>query len=94
MTRHYSIVLTPEPDGSAFDVTSPDFPELVSFGATREEARAMALDCAETLILTYLDHDQEIPEEGGQAEVATIEVDLDALRAQLAAERLTVGASR
>ena len=87
MKRRYSIVLTPEPDGSALNATSPDFPELVTFGHTREEALAMALDCAEALILTYLDFDREIPEEGGRAEVATIEVDLDELRARLAAER-------
>ena len=87
MKRRFSVVLTPEPDGSAFNVTSPDVPELVTFGETREEALAMAKDCAEALILTYLDRGGEIPEEGGQAEVATIEVDLDALRAQIAAER-------
>jgi predicted RNase H-like HicB family nuclease len=91
MTRRYSIVLTPEPDGSALNVTSPDFPALVTFGHTREEALAMARDCAETLILTYLDHGWDIPDEGGKAEVATIEVDLDELRARLTAE--TVAAS-
>ena len=87
MKRRFSIVLTPEPDGSAFNVTSPDMPDLVTFGTTREEAIAMALDCAQLLILTYLDSGAEIPDEGGQAEIATIDVDLEALRAQLAAER-------
>ena len=93
MQRRYSVVLTPEPDGSALNVTSPDVPELVTFGHTREEALAMALDCAEALLLTYLDRGREVPEEGGRAEVATIEVDLDALRARLAAEKAaaTVG---
>jgi predicted RNase H-like HicB family nuclease len=92
MKRRYSVVLTPEPDGSAFNVTSPDIPELVTFGRTREEALAMALDCAEALILTYLDFNDEIPEEGGRAEIATIEVDLDALRARWAAEKTAVTA--
>ena len=87
MTHRYSIVLTPEPDGSAFNVTSPDIPDLVTFGETREEALAMALDCAQAQILTDLDCDRDIPDEGGRAEVATIDVDLDALRAQLAAEK-------
>ena len=93
MKLRYSVVLTPEPDGSALNVTSPDVPELVTFGHTREEALAMALDCAEALLLTYLDRGRELPEEGGRAEVATIEVDLDALRARLAAEKAaaTVG---
>jgi predicted RNase H-like HicB family nuclease len=92
MKRRYSVVLTPEPDGSALNVTSPDFPGLITFGHTREEALAMALDCAEALILTYLDIDREIPAEGGRAQVATIEVDLDALRARIAAEKAAVTA--
>jgi predicted RNase H-like HicB family nuclease len=90
MPRRYSVVLTPEPDGSAFNVTSPDIPDLVTFGHTRDEALAMARDCAEGLILTYLDFGDDISEAGGQAEVATIEVDLDELRARLAAEKAAV----
>jgi predicted RNase H-like HicB family nuclease len=92
MTRRFSVVLTPEPDGSALNVTSPDYPALVTFGETREEALAMARDCAEALILTYLDHGWEIPDEGGKAEVATIEVDLDELKARLAAEKVAATA--
>jgi len=87
MKRRYSVVLTPEPDGSAINVTSPDIPDLVTFGRTREEALAMARDCAEGLILTYLDFGNEIPEAGGDAEVATIEVEVDALRSRLDAEK-------
>ena len=86
MKHRVSIVLTPQPEGG-YTVASPAVPELVTEGDTREEALAMALDCAEALILTYLDRDGEIPDEGGQAEVATIEVDIEALRARLAAEK-------
>lgn len=86
MQRRYSVVLAPQPEGG-YTVTSPDMLGLVTEGNTREEALAMARDCAEALILTYLDFGDEIPEEGGQAEVATIEVDLDALRARQAAEK-------
>lgn len=92
MNRRYSVVLTPEPDGSAINVTSPDIPDLVTFGYTHAEALAMARDCAEALILTYLDSDDDLPEEGGRAEVAAIEVDLAALRARLAAEKAAVTA--
>ncbi len=56
-------------------------------GGTREDAPAMAKDCVEALILAFLDRGDEIPEEGGRAEVATIEVDHDALHIQVAAER-------
>ena len=86
MKHRFSIVLTPQPEGG-YTVTSPDVLDLVTEGDTREEALAMALDCAEALILTHLDFGHEIPEEGGRAEVATIEVDLDELRAQLAAKK-------
>jgi predicted RNase H-like HicB family nuclease len=84
--RHYAIVLTPQPKGG-YTVTSPDMPDLVTEGDTRAEALAGARDCAVGLILTQLEFGEEIPEEGGRAEVATIEVDLDALRARLAAEQ-------
>ena len=50
----------------------------------------MALDCAGGPILIYLDHDGEIPDEGGASEVATIEVDVAALRAKIAAEKVAV----
>lgn len=93
MKRRYSVVLTPQPEGG-YTVTSPDMPDLVTEGESREEALAMAHDCAEGLILTYLDFGDEIPDEGGHAEVATIEVDLDALRAQLMAEKAEPHASR
>jgi antitoxin HicB len=91
MMRRYSVVLTPQPEGG-YTVTSPDFLNLVTEGDSREEALAMARDCAETLILTFLDHGWEIPEEGGKAEVATIAVDLDELRARLAAEKVAATA--
>jgi predicted RNase H-like HicB family nuclease len=78
--RRYSVVLTPEPDGSAFNVTSPDIPDLVTFGHFREDAVAMARDRAEAPILTYLDFGDETPEEDGHTELGTIEVNIGALK--------------
>jgi antitoxin HicB len=92
MKRRYSVVLAPQPEGG-FTVTSPDVFHLVTEGDSREEAIAMAQDCAEALILSYLDHGDEIPEEGGRAEIATIEVDLDELKARIAAEKAVASAS-
>lgn len=86
MKRRYSVVLTPQPEGG-YTVTSPNMLHPVTEGETREEALAMTLDCAQALILTYLDHDQDIPEEGGRAELATIEVDLAELERQIATEK-------
>jgi antitoxin HicB len=91
MNRKYSVVLKPQPEGG-YTVTSPDILNLATEGETRDEAIAMARDCAEALILTYLDHGWDIPDEGGQAEVATIEVDIDELRERLAAEKVAASA--
>lgn len=70
MKRRFSVVLAPQPEGG-YAVTSPDILELVTQGETRQEAIAMAQECAEALMLTYLDRDRELPDEGGRAEVAT-----------------------
>jgi len=91
VNRRYSVVLTPQPEGG-YTVTSPDVLDLVTEGDSREEALAMARDCAEALILSDLDHGDEVPEEGGRAEVATIEVDLDALKKQLNLEQTAASA--
>ena len=89
MKRRYSVVLTPQPEGG-YTVTSTDILDLVTEGVTREEAIAMALDCAQALILTYLDKGDDIPDEGGLAEVTTIEVDLDDLEARIATEKISM----
>ena len=89
--RRYTIVLAPEESGG-FTVTAPYFPGLVTYGETREEAIAMALDAAEGLALVKLEYGDPIPEEVDAPELATIEVDLDALRTRLAAERVAATA--
>jgi antitoxin HicB len=40
---HYTVYFEPQTDGS-FAVVFPAFPEIVTFGQTLEEARAMARD--------------------------------------------------
>jgi predicted RNase H-like HicB family nuclease len=90
-SRHYTILLTPE-KGGGFTATAPFFPGLVTYGETREEAMAMALDAAQGLLMVKLEFDDPIPEEGEPPEFATIDVDLDALRAQLAAEKVATPA--
>jgi predicted RNase H-like HicB family nuclease len=47
--RHFTILLTPG-EGGGFTVTAPFFPGLVTFGETREEAIAAALDAARGLL--------------------------------------------
>jgi predicted RNase H-like HicB family nuclease len=40
--QRYTVVLTPEQDGSAYNVTIPALPGCFTWGATVEEALAMA----------------------------------------------------
>jgi antitoxin HicB len=89
--KRYTILLAPE-EGGGFTVTAPFFPGLVTYGETREEAIAMALDAAEGLAMVKLEYGDPIPEEVVAPELATIEVDLDALRARLTAEKVAATA--
>jgi predicted RNase H-like HicB family nuclease len=87
MKRRYNIFLTPEDDGIGYVVTSPDIRGLVTYGETREEALAMALDAAEALLLCTMADGEELPLHPGPSEATTIEVDLDSLKTRLAAEK-------
>lgn len=69
MTR-FTVVLTPEPDGTAWNVTVPALPGCRTWGETIEQALAMAKDA----IAAYLaDGPTELPA-AGEAVIATVEV--------------------
>jgi len=87
MKKQYNVVLTPEDDGVGFVVTSPDIQGLVTYGETREEALAMAVDAAETLLMCTMANGEDLPEYPGPSEAATIEIDIEVLRTRLAAEQ-------
>lgn len=89
--QRFTILLTPEEDGG-FTVTCPLFPGLVTYGDTREEAIAGAFDAAKGLLLAKIEFGDPIPAEAHAPELATIEVDLTELRAQLAAEKVAATA--
>jgi len=61
MTRAYTFVFTPEPEGG-FTVTCPALPGLVTYGETLEEAREMARDAMDGLIEVMLETGEAIPE--------------------------------
>jgi antitoxin HicB len=61
MTRTYTFVFNPEPEGG-YTVTCPALPGLVTYGETLEEARQMARDAMEGLIEVMLEHGEPIPE--------------------------------
>jgi antitoxin HicB len=61
MTRTYTFVFQPEPEGG-FTVTCPALPGLVTHGETLDEARAMARDAMEGLIEIMLEKGKPVPE--------------------------------
>lgn len=69
--RRYVVVLTPEPDGSAYNVVVPALPGCFTFGESVEEALAMAKDA----IATYLE-DEPAAEWPAPAGVIVAEVDV------------------
>lgn len=57
----YAVVFEPEPDGSAWNVAVPAFPEIATFGHTREHALEMAADAIALSIAYRRDCGLEIP---------------------------------
>ena len=61
MERTYTFVFDPDPDGG-FVVTCPALPGLVTWGATLDEARAMARDAMEGYIEVLVEDGEAVPE--------------------------------
>lgn len=61
MTRTYTFVFTPEPEGG-YTVSCPALPGLVTYGETLDQARNMARDAMEGLIEVMLEKHQPVPE--------------------------------
>jgi predicted RNase H-like HicB family nuclease len=59
--RTYTVLLQPEPEGG-YTVTCPTLPGLVTYGATVEEARAMAADVIEGYIECLREDGEPVPE--------------------------------
>src|SRR6266481_2904161 len=56
----YPAVLEKDDNGTWL-VTFPDFDDAVTFGETRQEALAQAVDALETVIISRMKHKLEIP---------------------------------
>jgi antitoxin HicB len=61
MTRTYTFLFNPEPEGG-YTATCPALPGLVTYGDTLEEARRMARDAMNGLIEVMLERGETIPE--------------------------------
>ena len=69
----YTVVLTPEPDGSAYNVTVPSLAGSFTWGATLEEALTNARD-AIAVYLADEDGAEDFTVPPGEVIVATIRV--------------------
>lgn len=75
MTVTYSILLLPEENSSGFTVEVPALPGLVTFGATREEALAMAREAIELYLETARDHGWAVEAERQPPEITRLQVE-------------------
>ena len=64
MTRTYTFVFDPDPDGG-YVVTCPALPGLVTHGATLSEAKTMAKDAMEGFIDVLIEDGESVPESDG-----------------------------
>lgn len=66
----YTIVLTPEKsEPNTFNVSVPALPEVATFGESLEEARFMAQDVLELVILSRLEEGEKIPSDKKPARI-------------------------
>lgn len=61
--RQYTILLTPEPDASAYNVTVPALPGCFTYGETVEEAIEMAKEAIAGWIEAATKRGEPVPEE-------------------------------
>lgn len=79
MQRHaYTILLTPEPDGSAYNVTVPALPGCLTWGTTVEEAVARAHDAIALWLQSLAAHGEPIPTEAFPPQLVRVAVAADA----------------
>jgi antitoxin HicB len=73
MTREYTIVLTPEPEGG-FTITVPALPGYVGFAETEDEALALAQEGIGLHIESLIAEGQPAPEETEHPRVLRVRV--------------------
>ncbi len=72
--RRYTIILTPEPDGSAYNVTVPALPGCFTYGDTVEEAIEMAKEAITGWIEAAEKLGEPIPEETEHPQMIVVSV--------------------
>ena len=78
MTRSYSILLDPAPEGG-FTVRVPRLPGCITEGETVDQAIANAREAITAYLLSLRDDGEELPPgDDGSIQIRSIAVDLDA----------------
>lgn len=76
MTRRtYSILLTPEPDDSAYNVTVPALPGCLTWGPTVEEARTRSQEASELWIESLVAHGEPVPTKEHPPRLQTVAIE-------------------
>lgn len=77
----YTVLLTPEPDGGAYNVTVPALPGCFTFGTTVEEALAHAREAIKVHIEGFVVEGEPIPREPVAPQltvmIAAVDVEID-----------------
>ena len=73
MTREYTIVLAPEPEGG-FTITVPVLPGYVGFAETEDEALALAEEGIRFHIESLVAEGQPVPEENEHPRILRLNV--------------------
>lgn len=72
--RTYTIVIDPEPDGSAYNVSVPALPGVLTFGATIEEAIERAKEAIALHIECLIEDGEPVPEEVQHPQLVQVDV--------------------
>jgi len=71
----YTVVLTPEADGSAYNVTVPAMPGCLTWGTTVDEALASAREAIALHLEGYAERGEPYPVEDTPPRLAQVEVE-------------------
>jgi|SRR5579872_3092949 len=67
----YTVVITPDrEDPGAFNVSVPAFAEIATFGTSVEEAKFMARDALELVVLSRLEEGEGLPKDKKPTKIA------------------------
>lgn len=73
---NYTVILTPEADGSAITVEVPAMPGVVTWGRDRAEALASAREAIELHLESYCERGEPFPRDRRLAGVDTVTIEV------------------